>query len=67
MATAYGYQLDDAAERRHVDRLVQGIFTQLADLGAAERTDQDVRLTELGGALAAAANAVIDNDDERLE
>jgi hypothetical protein len=67
VAAAYGYQLDDAAERRHVDRLVQGIFAQLADLGAAERIDQGVRLTELGGALAAAASAVIDNDDELLE
>lgn len=64
VAAAYGYQLDDAAERRHVDRLVQGIFAQLADLGAAERDDHTVRLTELGGALAAAASAVIDNDDE---
>ena len=51
VAAAYGYQLDDAAERRHVDRLVQGIFAQLADLGAAEHIDQGVRLTELGGAL----------------
>jgi hypothetical protein len=66
VAAAYGYQLDDAAERRHVDRLVQGMFAQLADLGAAERIDQGVRLTELGGALAAAASAVID-DDESLE
>jgi hypothetical protein len=67
VAAAYGYQLDDAAERRHVDRLVQGIFAQLADLGAAEHIDQGVRLTELGGALAAAASAVIDDDDELLE
>lgn len=67
VAAAYGYQLDDAAERRHVDRLVQGMFTQLADLGAAERIDQDVRLTDLGGALAAACSAVIDTDDELLE
>ena len=67
VADAYSYQLDDAAERRHVDRLVQGIFAQLADLGAAQHIDQGVRLTELGGALAAAASAVIDNDDELLE
>jgi len=67
VAAAYGYQLDDADERRHVDRLVQGIFAQLADLGAAEHIDQAVRLTELGGALAAAASAVIDDDDELLE
>jgi hypothetical protein len=67
VAAAYSYQLDDAAERRHVDRLVQGIFAQLADLGAIERIDQGVRLTELGAALAAAASEVIDNDDELLE
>ena len=30
VAAAYGYDLDDAAERRHVDRLVQGILVQLA-------------------------------------
>jgi hypothetical protein len=67
VAAEYSYQLDDAAERRHVDQLVQGIFAQLADLGAIERIDQGVRLTELGAALAAAASAVIDNDDELLE
>jgi hypothetical protein len=67
VAAAYGYQLDNAAERRHVSRLVQGIFAQLADLGAAEPIDQRVRLTELGGALAAAASADIDNDDKLLE
>ncbi len=63
VAAAYGYDIDDAAERRHVDRLVQGIFAQLADLGAAERDDDTVLLTELGGALAAAASAVIDDDE----
>jgi hypothetical protein len=63
VAAAYGYDLDDAAERRHVDRLVQGILVQLADLGAAERDEHTVRLTELGGALAAAASAVIDDDE----
>ena len=45
----------------------RGIFAQLADLGAAKHIDQDVRLTELGGALAAAASAVIDTADERLD
>ena len=66
VAGAYGYQLDDASERRHVDRLVQAMFAEFADLGAAERHDQEVRLTELGGALAVAASAMID-DDEPLE
>lgn len=64
VAAAYGYDLDDTAERRNVDRLVQGIFGQLADLGAAERDDHTVRLTELGGALATAASAVIDDELE---
>jgi len=63
VAAAYGYDLDDASERRHVDRLVQGIFAQFADLGAAERDETTVRLTELGGALAVAASAVIDDDE----
>lgn len=67
VADAYGYQLDDAAERRHVDRLVHGIVAQLADLGAAEHVDQVVRLTELGGALATACSAFIDTDDETSE
>jgi hypothetical protein len=64
VADAYGYELDDAAERRHVDRLVQAVFAQFADLGAAERDERAVRLTELGGALAVAASALIDDDLE---
>jgi hypothetical protein len=63
VARVYGYDLDDGAERRHVDRLVTGIVAQLADLGAAERHDQDLRLTELGGALSVAALALT-NDAE---
>ena len=65
VAGAYGYQLDDAGERRHVDRLVAAMYAELADLGAAERDENDVRLTELGGALALAASALI--DDEPVE
>jgi hypothetical protein len=52
VAGTYGYDLDDAGERRYVDRLVNGTVAQLAELGAAERHNQAVRLTELGGALA---------------
>jgi hypothetical protein len=62
VAGSYGHDLDDAAQRRHVDRLVQAIIAQLADLGAAERHNQDVRLTELGGALATAANTITSDD-----
>jgi hypothetical protein len=61
VAGAYGYRLDDAAERRHVDRLVRAMFAEFEDLGAGERTEQEVRLTELGGALAVAASALVDD------
>jgi len=61
VAESYGYDLDDSSERRWVDRLVQGIVAQLADLGAAERRGPVVTLTELGGALAAAAIALTDD------
>jgi hypothetical protein len=62
VAGTYGYRLDDAAERCHVDRLVKAMFAEFEDLGAAERTDQGVQLTELGGALAVAASALIDDE-----
>lgn len=62
VAAAYGYDLDDAAERRHVDRLVGGMFAQFEDLGAVEHDETTVRLTELGGALAVAASALIDDE-----
>lgn len=65
VASAYGYDRDDGAERRHVDRLVQGIIAQLADLGAAERHDRAVRLTGLGAALAAIGTGLA--DDGQLE
>lgn len=65
VAGTYGYQLDDVDERRQVDRLVQAMFAEFADLGAAERYAHDVRLTELGGALAVATSAII--DDEPME
>ena len=62
VASTYGYQRDDAAERHHVDRLVQTMFAEFEDLGATERSDQEVWLTELGGALAVAASALVDDD-----
>jgi len=63
VAQAYDYELGDTAERRRVDRLVDAIVFQLADLGAADRSDHQMRLTELGGALATAA-AVLTSDDD---
>jgi hypothetical protein len=63
VARAYDYELGDTAERRRVDRLVDAIVFELVGLGAAERSDQDLRLTGLGEALATAA-AVLTSDDE---
>jgi len=63
VAQAYEYEPDDTAEHRRVDRLVDAIVFELADLGAAERSDQDLRLTGLGEALATAAT-VLTSDDE---
>lgn len=62
VADIYGYDHDDDAERRYVDRLVQAIVAQFVDLGAAERHNQNVRLTELGGALATTAIAITSDD-----
>ena len=42
----------------------EGVFVRFADLGAAERDEGIVRLTELGGALALAASARIDDELE---
>ncbi|MHB8296862.1 MAG: hypothetical protein ACYDH5_20090 [Acidimicrobiales bacterium] len=52
VAASYGYELDDADERRHVTRLVQGMVATLADLGAVTRRGDEVALTGLGYALA---------------
>jgi len=63
VAEEYDYELGDTAERPRVDRLVDAIVFELADLGAAERSDQEMRLTALGGALATVAT-VLTSDDE---
>lgn len=63
VAQAYDYEPGDTAEHRRVDRLVDAIVFELDDLGAAERSDQDLRLTGLGEALATAAT-VLTSDDE---
>jgi hypothetical protein len=57
VAQTFGYDLGNTSQRRWVDRLVNGMVAQLSDLGAAERHDTIVTLTELGGALATAAIA----------
>jgi hypothetical protein len=66
VARDYGYELDDAAEHRHVIRLVKAMMTRLADIGAIRCNDGNVLLTGLGGALASAA-AVMSGDDEGLD
>ena len=66
VAREYGYELDDAAERRYVNRLVTAMMTQFVDLGAVTCHDGEVVLTGLGGALASAA-AVMSGDDEDLD
>jgi hypothetical protein len=66
VARDYGYQLDDAAERRYVIGLVKAMMTQFVDLGALTCRDGEVVLTGLGNALASAA-AVMSHDDDDLE
>ncbi len=66
VARDYGYELDDAAERRYVIELVKAMMTQFVNLGAVTCHDGDVVLTGLGGALASAA-AVMSGDDEDLD
>jgi hypothetical protein len=66
VARDYGYELDDTAERRYVNRLVTAMMTQFVDLGAVTCHDAEVVLTGLGGALASAA-AVMSREDEDLD
>ncbi|MGO9898159.1 MAG: hypothetical protein ACLP0J_00345 [Solirubrobacteraceae bacterium] len=66
VASSYGYELDDAAERQQAVRLVRGMMTQFADIGAVSCRDGNVVLTGLGGALASAA-AAMSADDEDLD
>ena len=66
MASSYGYELDDAAERQHALRLVEAMMTRFADLGAVTCHGGEVVLTGLGTALASAA-AVMSSDDEDIE
>lgn len=52
VAEEFDYEPDDANERYHVERLCDAVTVQLADLGAAARSDATLQLTELGRALA---------------
>lgn len=63
IARTYGYELDDAAERRHAANLVRAMIWQLADIGAVIYGDDDVVLTELGNTLASAAAAMSSDSD----
>jgi hypothetical protein len=53
VATAYGYEPDDATERSHVVALVRAMVDQFSDCGVLVRHDDEVVLTGLGDALAA--------------
>ncbi|HWD64442.1 MAG TPA: hypothetical protein VG405_04660 [Solirubrobacteraceae bacterium] len=66
VASAYGYDPDDQAERAHVVRLAHAMVAQLVDLGAVTRRGDRVVLTELGGTIAAmvSLSAEFDDDDE---
>jgi hypothetical protein len=66
VASSYGYELDDAAEREHALRLVEAMMTQFADLGAVTCRGGEVVLTALRNALASAA-AVMSSDEEEIE
>ncbi len=63
VARVYGYDLDDAAERQHVVRLVKAMVTQFADIGTMTMHDGNVILTGLGNALASAAVAMASDGD----
>lgn len=66
VARHYGYELDDAVERRYVIGLVEAMMTRFVDLGAVTCHDGEVVLTGLGNALASAA-AVMSSDDDDLD
>ena len=55
VADAYGYQVGDNKERRHVVTLVGGLLNQLADIGVMAQEDDEVVLTGLGALLVSVA------------
>lgn len=67
VASAYGYDPDDHAERAHVVRLSHAIVAQLADLGVVTRRGDRVVLTELGATIAAMVDLAGEFDDDELD
>jgi hypothetical protein len=69
VADAYGYQLGDDKERRHVVTLVGGLVGQLADVGVMAREDDEAVLTGLGVLLASVASLADlgELDDDELD
>jgi hypothetical protein len=63
----YGYDDNDAAERGHVERLVNTMVAQLVGLGAVARHDDDVALTELGALLGVGVALALEDDEEDLD
>jgi hypothetical protein len=63
VARVYDYDLDDAAERQHVVRLVKAMVTQFADIRAITIRNGDVVLTGLGNALGSVTAAMSSEDD----
>jgi len=63
VALGCGFDVDDAAEHRHVIQLAGAMVAMLTDIGMVTRDGDDVVLTGLGSILATAA-AVMASDDE---
>lgn len=67
VASAYGYDPDDHAERAHVVRLAHAMVAQLVDLGVVIHRGDRVVLTELGGAIAVMADLSAEFDDDEVD
>jgi hypothetical protein len=67
VSEAYGYEPDDDAERAHVVGLLRAMLDQFADCGVVDRHDDQVVLTDLGGALAAIVALTSDDDEDDLD
>jgi len=67
VAASYGYDPEDGTERRHVEGLVRVMVSELADIGTVARRHDDVVLTGLGSALAAAIVISGADDSEELD
>lgn len=67
VAAAYGYEPDDDTERSHVVGLVRTMMEQFSDCGVVVGHDDEVVLTNLGGALAAMVAFSADEDEDDLD